>query len=241
MRKIAIALVISILFQAIFISKSDFAENDSINKLGSMNDIELSKLTDDEIFLIITSSKDYPERIGAKLRYNGSTSGDYDISKMVNLNISSYRKYRKIVYGLPFDQQKNYPGTVLYGSESKYIGFNNQGNAVTNDKYPGDSEGDEPPDKDWIEAPKKYKESWELFDRSSLEDEEKISMYDHMLNSDTINDDAVGTYTLAEILYKKMGNLNRYLKSNVPKLREELESVVELQMLPTFESDGSFV
>jgi hypothetical protein len=62
-----------------------------------------------------------------------------------------------------------------------------------------------------------------------------------MLNSDTINDDVVGTYTLAEILYKKMGNLNRYLKSNVPKLREELESVVELQMLPTFESDGSFV
>jgi hypothetical protein len=240
-RKLSIILIVFILFNIFFVDVRCFAENSSIKRLESMSNVEISHLTDEEIKTAIISSDDYFDSVSAYLRYGETTSGDYDERINVALNISSYRKYRKIIYGQPFERQNNYPGVVLHGSEPKYIGFNVFGNAVTNDKYPGDSEGDEPPEKDWIMDLGQYSDSWEIFSRSSLEDDEKISMYDHMLNSDTINDDAVGTYTLAEILNKKMGNLNRYLKSNISKLREELESVVELQMLPTFESDGSFV
>lgn len=241
MKKISYILLIVMIFQVIFPLYSLYAENDEIRKLGSMSDIEISHLSDSDILGMITSSDDYPVGIEALIRCNENTQGAYDRKEYVEININTYRKYRKIVYGVPFDQQRNYPGLTIEGSQSKYLGFNNQGNAVTNDKYPGDSEGDEPPDKDWIVEENKHFKTWKMLDGSSLEDKEKLLMYDHMLNSDTINDDAIGTYTLAEILYKKMGNLNRYLKSNVTKLREELESVVELQMLPTFESDGSFV
>ncbi|MCT4631341.1 MAG: hypothetical protein N4A76_01225, partial [Firmicutes bacterium] len=241
MKKLSYLLIIVIIFQAICPEYMLFAADDDIRRLNSMSEVELSHLSDIEIIEMITSSDDYPLGIDALIRFNEGTQGGYDRKEYVEINVITYRKYRKIVYGKPFDQQRNYPGITIQGSEAKYLGFNNQGNAVTNDRFPGDSEGDEPPDKEWISSKKQYRRTWDILDKSSLEDNEKISMYDHMLNSDTINDDAVGTYSLAEILYKKMGNLNRYLKSNVPKLREELESVVELQMLPTFESDGSFV
>ncbi|MCT4660796.1 MAG: hypothetical protein N4A40_02970 [Tissierellales bacterium] len=236
MKKIAVILVFLLLIQAVPIDTFNYGESTmTINKLVSMSVAELSALTDKQIFEAITSSINYPPDTDGTLSYDGRTR-----KERVDLNISSFRKYRQIIYGVPFDKQSDYGGKVLDKSEPKYLGFNKSGDPMTNDKYPGANLGEEPPNKKWIVRSNQHADSWRPFNDSS---DDKTELFNHMLKTDTINSDAVGRYTLEEILQKTdgMSNLSSLIGSNNETLRQKLSSVAKLQSLPTFFSQGSFV
>ncbi|MCT4631100.1 MAG: hypothetical protein N4A76_00015 [Firmicutes bacterium] len=240
MKKISLILVLLLLFQAIPINSFNFAEDLTPEKLVNLTDEKIASLTDQQIITGITSDEDYPLSRSGKLYDNFKLEGTPIRTIDVSLNIDTFRKYKQIVYGNPFNSQDNYEGKILLKSEAKFLGFNNQGDPVTNDLYPGDSGGTEPPDKKWLFDDNEYERSWDQVSEKVAKDQDISELYRHMLTTDTINTDAVGSYTLSEILEKRMGNLTAYLDSPI-ELREKLESVAQLQMLPTFVSKGIFV
>jgi hypothetical protein len=235
MRKIAIVLTLLLLIQAIPIGSLAFASSLSPVDLVNMDEAEIEALSDTDIYNAITSSDKYPPAIDGILKYSGKTE-----MVKVNLNIDSYRKYRLIVYGVPFEKESNYNGKILPGSESKFLGFNEKGIPVTNDKYPSLPGDKEPYEKKWNHYSGQYKKSWQDVSNTDASGEDITALYKHLLLSGTINDDASDNYTLAYILYGVMGDLKKYLGGDEDTLREKLESVVQLQMLPTFVSKGSF-
>jgi hypothetical protein len=150
MKRISKMVILIMLLQCLCLPDYNYLESWTVSNLKTITDNELSKLSDDEIKSIIISSDDYTETVVGKIRTNETSEGNVD-RRIYNLelNVSVYRKYKKIVYGKPFNYQRDYPGKKIQGQETKYLGFNNLGNPVTNDKYPGNSRGIEPPDKVW--------------------------------------------------------------------------------------------
>ncbi|MCT4631098.1 MAG: hypothetical protein N4A76_00005, partial [Firmicutes bacterium] len=235
MRKIAIVLTFLLLMQAIPIGSLAFASSLSPVDLVNMDEAEIEALSDTDIYNAITSSDNYPPTVEAKLKNGGSTD-----NVTVSLNINSYRKYRLIVYGVPFEKESKYPGKTLPGSEPKFLGFNEKGIPVTNDKSPSLPGDKEPYEKKWNHYTNQYEKTWTDVSNTDASGQDISALYKHLLLSGTINDDASDNYTLAYILYGVMGDLKKYLGGDEDTLREKLESVVQLQMLPTFVSKGSF-
>jgi hypothetical protein len=211
MRKISLILVLLLLFQAIPINSFNFAEDLTPEKLVNLSDEKIEDLTDQQIIDGITSDGDYPLSRDCYLYDNFKLDGRPIRTVHVSLNINTFRKYKQIVYGNLFNSQDNYEGKILPKSEAKFLGFNNQGDPVTNDLYPGDSGGTEPPDKKWLFGDNEYEKSWRQVSNKVAKDQDISELYRHMLTTDTINADAVGSYTLAEILKQEMGNLTAYL------------------------------